>query len=229
MEGGGEEMIFNQIQRPGNMSRFIFRAAAFITAVIAVMAVSFAACAQDIKQETFGSPEAAFNALVAAARTNDVTGLLAIFGPGGKDIISSGDAVADRSARERFVKAADEAVKFSRLNKKTVLPFIGKDACSFPVPIVKSGKKWVFATEEGRQEIVNRRIGRNELNTIRVSREYVNAQREYASKDRNGDGVLQYAARFISHKGKKDGLFWEASPGDDMSPLGMLLAHAAEE
>ena len=121
----------------------------------------------------------------------------------GKDIISSGDAVADSIARERFVKAAGEAVKFSKLDNKTVLPVIGKNACSFPIPIVKSGRQWVFSTEEGRQEIFNRRIGRNELNTIQVAVNYVGAQREYVSKDLDGSGVLQYAQRFRSHKGKR--------------------------
>ncbi len=197
--------------------------------IIAVIAFAFAASAQDIKQEKFKSPDDAFKALVEAARTDDIRALLAIFGPGGKDVISSGDAVADRAARERFVKAAAEAVKFSKLDEKTVLPLIGKDACSFPIPIVKSGAGWAFATEEGKQEIINRRIGRNELNTIEVSKEYVGAQREYAGKDRNGDGVLQYAQRFRSHKGKRDGLYWESVSGEELSPLGPIFARAAEE
>src|SRR5208282_614994 len=109
----------------------------------------------------FKSPGDAFSALIEATRTNDTAELLAIFGPDGKDIISSGDAVADMKARQRFVKTAGEAVKFSKLDDKTVLPVIGKDACSFPIPIVRSGKEWVFSAEEGKQEILNRRIGRN--------------------------------------------------------------------
>jgi hypothetical protein len=203
--------------------------AALMTLISVVIAFAFAASAQDIKQEKFKSPEDAFKALIEAARTNDIKELLAIFGPGGKDVISSGDAVADRAAREKFVKAAAEAVKFSKMDEKTVLPVIGKDACSFPIPIVKSGDEWVFATEDGKQEIINRRIGKNELNTIQVSKEYVDAQREYAGKDRNGDGVLQYAQQFRSHPGKKDGLYWEGGSGNEMSPLGLLFARAAEE
>jgi hypothetical protein len=203
--------------------------ASLTTLIIVIIAFVFAASAEDIKQEKFKSPEDAFEALTEAARTDDIKELLAIFGPGGKDVISSGDAVADRAARERFVKAAAEAVKFSRLDEKTVLPVIGKDACSFPIPIVKSGAEWVFATEDGKQEIINRRIGKNELNTIQVSKGYVDAQREYAGKDRNGDGVLQYAQRFRSHKGKRDGLYWEVAAGEEMSPLGLMFARAAEE
>jgi hypothetical protein len=110
-----------------------------------------------------------------------------------------------------------------------MLPVIGKDEWSFPIPIVKSGQEWVFFTEEGKEEVINRRIGRNELYTIRVSLAYVDAQREYASKVRNGEGVLQYAQHFMSQKGKKDGLYWEAKKREEQSPLGPLIAKAAGE
>jgi hypothetical protein len=203
--------------------------AVFIVTMIVITFISFLSYAQDTKQKRFKSPEDAFKALVEAAKNNDTKELLSIFGPEGKDIVSSGDAVADRRARERFVKTAGDAVKFSKLDDKTVLIVIGKDECSFPIPIVKSGQEWVFSTEEGKQEIINRRIGRNELNTIQVALAYVDAQREYARKNRNGDGVLQYAQHFVSHKGKKDGLYWEAGPGEDKSPLGPLFARATEE
>jgi hypothetical protein len=203
--------------------------AVFIVTMIVITFISFLSYAQDTKQKKFKSPEDAVKALVEAAKNNDIEELSAIFGPEGKDIISSGDAVADRHARERFVKTAGDAVKFSKLDDKTVLIVIGKDECSFPIPIVKSEQEWVFSTEEGKQEIINRRIGRNELNTIQVALAYVDAQREYARKNRNGDGVLQYAQHFVSHKGKKDGLYWEAAPGEDKSPLGPLFARATEE
>ena len=203
--------------------------AIFIMTLIAISSVSFVSFAQDTKQKSFKSPEDAFKALVQAARNNDIEELSAIFGPEGKDIISSGDAVADRRAREHFVKTAGDAIKFSKLDDETVLPVIGKDECPFPIPIVKSGQEWVFSTEEGKQEILNRRIGRNELNTIQVALAYVDAQRDYARKDRNGDGVLQYAQHFVSHEGKKDGLYWEVGPGEEKSPLGPLFARATEE
>jgi hypothetical protein len=224
-----EKTVFRYITKSEILSRCRYKSAVFIAVIIAVTAFTFFASAQDTKQEKFKSPEDAFNALIEATRTNDTAELLAIFGPEGKDIISSGDAVADMAARKRFVKAADEAVKFSKLDDKTVLPVIGKDACSFPIPLVKSGQQWVFSSEEGRQEILNRRIGRNELNTIQFSLHYVDAQREYFGKNRDGSGVLQYAQRFRSHKGKKDGLYWEAAPGEEESPLGPLVARATEE
>jgi hypothetical protein len=126
------------------------------------------------------------------------------------------------------VKAAGEAIKFSMLDDKTKLAVIGKDGWCFPIPLVKTGSEWAFSTGEGKEEIINRRIGRNELNTIQVSQAYVSAQREYAIKDRNGDGI-QYAQHFLSQKGKKDGLYWEATPEEEISPLGPLLARAAEE
>ncbi len=221
--------IYKYVAKSEILSRCRHEAAVFIAVIIAVTAFTCTAFAQDTKQEKFKSPEDAFSTLIQATSTNDTAKLLAIFGSQGKDIISSGDAVADSVARERFVKAAGEAVKFEKLDDKTVLPVIGNDACSFPIPIVKSGKEWVFYTEEGRQEILNRRIGRNELNTIQVSLHFVDAQREYFGKDRDGSGVLQYAQRFRSHERKKDGLYWEAAPGEEESPLGPLVACATEE
>ncbi|MDA8240836.1 MAG: DUF2950 domain-containing protein [Nitrospiraceae bacterium] len=125
--------------------------------------------------------------------------------------------------------SAGEAIRFSHLDKKTVLAVIGKDRWTFPAPIVRSGKEWIFSTKEGKEEILNRRIGRNELNTIQFCLTYVTAQREYASKDRNGDGVLQFAQHFLSSKDMKDGLYWEAAPGEKASPLGPLVARASAE
>jgi hypothetical protein len=221
--------MFRDTIKSGNPFLCRYGLATFIAAIILVTAFSFLASAQDTKQKKFKSPENAFKALIEAAKNNDTTELLSIFGPEGKDIISSGDAVADRNARERFVKSSGEAVKFSKLDNNTMLAIIGKGKWCFPIPIVKSGQEWMFSTGDGKQEIINRRIGRNELNAIQVSLAYVDAQREYVSKDREGDGVLQYAQHFVSHNGKKDGLYWEATPGEEKSPLGPLFARATEE
>ena len=114
--------------------------AVFIVTVMVVVSFSFLSYAQDTKQKKFKSPEDAFKALVEAAKNNNIEELSAIFGPEGKDIVSSGDAVADRRARERFVKKAGDAVKLSKLDEETVLPVIGKDECPFSIPIVKSGQ-----------------------------------------------------------------------------------------
>ncbi len=222
-----EEAMFGSVARP--KGPFFCRAwAAFLTITV-VTAFGFFASAQDTRQKEFNSPQEAFNAVVEAARNNDTKELLAIFGPEGKDVISSGDAVADTLARGRFVKAAVEGVTFSKFDDTRTLAFVGKDQWCFPIPMVKSGHGWIFFTEDGKEEILNRRIGSNELNTIRVSLSYVDAQREYAGKDRNGDGVLQYAQHFLSGKDKRDGLYWEAAPDEEGSPLGPLIARAAEE
>jgi hypothetical protein len=224
-----EGTMFRGATKSENLFFFRYILAAFLAAIIVVTAFGCLASAQDIKRRKFKSPEYAFNALVEAAKNNDTKELLAIFGPESKDIISSGDAVADMEARKRFVKTAGEAVKFSKLDDKTILPIIGKDEWCFPIPIVKSGQEWIFFTKEGKEEIINRRIGRNELNTIQVSLAYADAQHEYAGKDHSGDGVLQYAQHFLSHKNKKDGLYWETAPGEEISPLGPLIARATEE
>ncbi|HET6516473.1 MAG TPA: DUF2950 domain-containing protein [Thermodesulfovibrionales bacterium] len=215
--------------RTTSESVFHYVFAALIAVTIAIIASHYPAAAQDAGQRKFKSPEDAFKALVDAAKDNDTKALLAIFGPDSKDIISSGDSIADSAALNRFVKAAGEEVRFAKLDNGAMLPIIGKGECSFPIPIVKSGNEWVFATEEGKEEILNRRIGKNELNTIEVVRAIADAQRDYASKDRDGDGVLQYAEHFLSREGKRDGLYWEAEPGGEQSPLGPLVAHAAEE
>lgn len=219
--------MFKYITNLKNLCRHCL--AGLIIVIIAVVAFSLTVAAQDAKQEKFKSPEDALGALIKAAKTNDTAKLLAIFGPQGKDIISSGDAVADSNARKRFVEAADEAINFSKLDDNTILAIIGKDACSFPIPIVRSDQEWVFSTYEGKQEIINRRIGKNELSTIQVSMAYVDAQREYAGKDHDGSGVLQFAQRFMSHEGRKDGLYWKAAAGEESSPLGPLFAQATNE
>jgi hypothetical protein len=203
--------------------------AALTASLLGVTVFSLLVFAQDTDRRKFKSPDAAFSALLEATKNNDVRELLSIFGPSGREIISSGDAVADKEARERFVKAAGDAVTFSNVNDSTMLAVIGKDGWSFPVPLVKSSQGWAFSTEDGKEEIINRRIGRNELRAIQVVLAYVDGQHEYASKDRDGDGVLQYARKFVSHAGRKDGLYWEAAPGEEASPLGPLIARATEE
>ncbi len=203
----------------------------FITlAFIALASTSFAAAAkQKNLQKTFANPEEAVQALVSAAKTNDVEQLLAILGPDGKQLILSGDEVEDQAGLQRFALAYDEKnVLVKRSEEKAILE-VGKDAWPLPIPIVKArGGEWRFDTSQGKEEILNRRIGRNELSTIQVCLAYVDAQREYASKDRSGDG-LQYAQKFISDPGQKNGLYWEAKEDEEQSPLGPLVGKAKKE
>ena len=161
-------------------------------------------------------------------KSNDDNELLAIFGADAKDLISSGDAVADKARRGRFLKAYDDKNQLVEEGEKMVL-VIGQQDWPFPIPVVKRGNGWVFDTEQGREEILNRRIGRNELSTIQVMLAVVDAQREYTMKDVDGDGLLEYAQTFRSDPGKKNGLYWETKPGEALSPLGPIVAQARKE
>ena len=186
--------------------------------------------AAEAEQKSFSSPKAAAKALVDAVRARGNATLLKILGPGSKELVSSGDDVADRRARERFVKQYDEANRIEQAGETEAILYIGPDDWQFPIPLVKQGARWRFDTHEGKEEILNRRIGRNELNTIQVCLAYVDAQREYYLKNPTGDGVLQYAQKFLSGKGKqRDGLHWETGPGEEPSPLGPLIAEARAE
>ncbi|MBN1548404.1 MAG: DUF2950 domain-containing protein [Syntrophaceae bacterium] len=178
---------------------------------------------------TFKSPEEAAKGLMAAVKLHDTKELLAIFGPEGKKIIFSGDPVNDKAERERFVKAYDKRNKLKKETDKEVILVIGKEKWPFPVPIVKKDTYWIFDAVAGKEEILNRRIGRNELNSIQTCLAYMDAQREYATKDRDGNNKLEYAQKFLSTPGKKDGLYWEAQTGEKPSPLGPFAAQAAQE
>jgi hypothetical protein len=185
--------------------------------------------AKNIQQRTFASPADAVKALIEAAKSNGRSELLAIFGPEGKDLISSGNGVEDKAGCQKFLEAYEQMNKLETMNPDLVLLHVGADDWTFPIPIVKKGNVWLFDTKEGREEILNRRIGKDEMSVIEVLHEYVDAQREYASKDRNGNGVLEYAQRLASTKGKKNGLCWEAKEGEEKSPFGPLVAKAACE
>jgi hypothetical protein len=187
------------------------------------------AFAADAKQKGFKSPEEAIKTLVDTVKANDMKELLAIFGPSGKELVSSGDKVADETGRERFIKAYEEMNKLVNENDTKVILHVGNGDWPFPIPVVKKGEYWLFDTMAGREEILNRRIGRNELNAIQVCLAYVDAQREYVLKDRDKDKLLEYAQKFISREGEKNGLYWEAKEGEPQSPLGPLIAKAAGE
>ncbi len=173
------------------------------------------------------TPEDAVKALVDAVKTNNTKELLALFGPGSESIVSSGDEVRDRAGRDRFVKRFEEKNSLEKQGDKKMVLQVGSDDFPFPIPIVKKGTTWYFDTKEGKEELLNRRIGRNELNVINSLGAFVDAQREYASKDRDGDGTMAFAQKFWSSKGKHDGLYWEAKEGEGDSPLGPTVAKAS--
>ena len=185
--------------------------------------------AAQIKQKTFASPEEAVKALFDAAKSENQEELMAIFGPAGREVLSSGDAVDDKAVREQFLKAYEVKHALIREGDAKAVLQIGTEDWPFPIPLVKKNQQWVFDTKKGKEEMNYRRIGRNELSTIQACLAYVDAQREYAAKDRDGDGLFEYAQKFWSTPGKKDGLYWEAKPGEEESPLGDFAARATGE
>ena len=199
-----------------------------VAAIALVVTMYGAGYAASAKQKSFASAEEAVKAGIAAAKSDDNKALLAILGDDAKDLISSGDAVSDKANRERFLKAYDEKHQLVKEGDNYILT-VGKEDWPYPIPVVKKGNGWVFDTAQGKEEILNRRIGENELSTIQVLLAIVDAQREYASKDRDGDGVLAYAQKFRSDPGKRNGLYWEAKAGEEESPLGPLAAEARVE
>jgi len=180
-------------------------------------------------QKTFKSPDDAIKSLIDAAKRGDTHALMAIFGPGSKDLVSSGDPVADKTAAEEFVRHYEEKNSLQQLSEKKVVLHVGNDDWPFPIPIEKIGKSWRFDTKAGKHEILARRIGRNELATIETCLVYVDAQHEYARKDRDKNGLLEYAQKFRSTPGQRDGLYWDTKEGEEESPLGPLVAEASKE
>jgi hypothetical protein len=176
-------------------------------------------------QQIFGSPDDAMSALAAAIRSGGKPDILKVLGADGEDIIDSGDEVADKAMREKFLAAYD-AKHAVKVTGKSASLILGDDNFLFPIPLIQTKGGWEFDTSEGRQEILYRRIGRNELDAIQTSLAFVDAENDYADKDR-GEGPGLYAQRIVSSPGKKDGLYWPSDNNE--SPLGELAAKAATE
>lgn len=190
---------------------------------------AFAKTGAEIKQRTFASPDEAVKALTAAVKKNNDKELVVILGQGSQDLISSGDKVDDMSKRGKYLKAFEEKNSIELVGDDKAMLHIGSQDYQFPIPLIKKSVSWSFDTKAGKEELLCRRIGRNELNVIGVLQAYSDAQREYAFRDRDSDGVLEFAQRLISTKGKKDGLYWDDREGEEESPFGPLIAKAAEE
>jgi len=204
-------------------------ALACATALIGTVAPSrsVSAQAQTAQHRTFETPEDGVKALIDAAKSGDLDALLAIFGPDGKELIASNDPAAARMNRQVFTVAAAEKwhLEDAGANKKTLV--IGNEDWPFPVPIVKDASGWRFDTASGKEEVLARRIGRNELEAIATSRAYVTAQRRYAAQGHDGKPAGIYATKFQSDPGKENGLYWPTTRGQKPSPLGDLVAQAA--
>jgi hypothetical protein len=193
--------------------------------ILATASNMSAAAASSSKPETFASPERAVDALVAAARNSDGAAMLRLFGVAGRDLVSSGDPVADADVRAHFVERYQAGHKLSWDSKNKATLVIGSEEWPFPIPLVRHGGVWLFDTAAGAQEIIDRRVGRNELSAIEVCRDYVRAQRDYAT----AMTPPEYAQKIVSSQGLHDGLYWPAATGEKQSPLGPQMAHARAE
>ena len=197
---------------------------------LAVVAILLTGClatrsmAQLQKQKTFSSAEDATNALVAAAQNNDEKALLDILGTAGKQIVSSGDETEDAQNRANFVRRYQEMHRLVKEPDGTTTLYIGAENWPTPIPLASKGHSWYFDTAAGKKEILYRRIGRNELSTVRVCQELVAAEKEYYSTQHN-----EYAQKIFSDEGQHNGLYWKAADGEPQSPIGPLVASAVAE
>ena len=194
----------------------------------AVPALAMAPSLWAADEKGFDSPQDAVNALVTAAENHDTNAMRAIFGPEGHELVSP-DAVQAAEGYKMFVQRLTAKTQLVTNSDSCVCVQMGNDGWPFPIPLVKQDGQWFFDTAAGRQEILNRRIGMDELGAIAVCRAYVDAQREYACQDRLGNGVLAYAQYLHSNPGMHDGLYWPAEAGEPLSPLGPLVAAARGE
>jgi len=206
----------------------ILRPAVLLLA-IAVLPAGIFAAAPVPAQRLFASPEEARQALIKAVRAKDHTELKAIFGPVARDL-EPGDPVEQVNEFEHFARHVEEGIEAAKEGEGKVTLIIGEKKWPFPVPIVKKGENWLFDTAAGREEILNRRIGHNELLAVQVCKAYSEAQREYyGMAEPDGDQLPKYAQHMISRPGKKNGLYWPTVAGEKESPLGLLVARAKEE
>jgi len=203
----------------------------FLVAVSAALWLAAAHAAPVVKQKTFNTPEAAAEALVSAAEKFDVTALKEILGPDGVDLVVTDDPVLDKNQSAAFAAQAREKTEVVRDPKLpgNAIFIIGNEDWPAPIPLVEEGGRWRFDSKAGREEILYRRIGANELNAIQVCRGYVEAQHEYASEKHDGARVNQYAQRVISTPGRQDGLAWQAADGSWQGPVGEGLARLIAE
>ena len=204
-----------------NLDRFQWANLPILAAVLLTACFPIRSMAQQRGQKTFSSPEDASNALVTAAQSNDEKALLDIFGPDGKQIVSSGDDAEDAESRANFVRRYQQMHRLVKEPDGNTILYIGAENWPTPIPLVNQGNSWYFDTEAGKKEILYRRVGRNELSAISVCQELVAAQKEYYSTQHN-----EYAKEIFSDEGQHNGLYWKAAEGERQSPVGPLVASA---
>lgn len=215
------------------MKLHLKRESSSLAACLLVVAFSFSSLSAAIAEDesaakAFASAQEAADALMAAVTSGNVDDIVGVLGSDGRDLAESGDPVADKAVREKFEASYAQSHKIETEEDGSAILIIGDDAFPFPIPIVSDGEEWRFDTEAGAEEILARRIGENELAAVQSVLAYVDAQREYAEADHDGNGA-QYARKFVSSEGHKDGLFWPAAAGEPESPLGPLIVNARLE
>jgi hypothetical protein len=201
------------------------------TTIMLVLIASFTvltACSP-AKPQTFETPEAAVQALIEAAQTGEVKPVLKVLGEDAKPLIESGDPVADKNGREEFVAGYNEAHSLDKTVADAITLEVGADKWPFPFPIVKGGDGWHFDSAAGAEELINRRVGENELSTIQSCLAFVDAEREYYMLNVEKSSLQHYASKLISAEGKKDGLYWPTGANEEPSPLGEAFAKARAE
>jgi Protein of unknown function (DUF2950) len=214
------------------MSRAIRRISTTTRYVLLALIIPLGACSKSDKPsyKVFASPDDAGQGLLDAAKSGDQNAILAIFGPGSKEIISSGNAAEDKATVDKFVAAYDVMHRWRKMPDDGQILIIGPDNFAFPIPLKKNAAgEWFFDTVAGRDEILSRRIGRNELAVIDICGALADAQAEYFANRLADGSTKQYAVKFISDTGKKNGLYWDAPEGQPKSPLGPLVAFATTE
>jgi hypothetical protein len=207
----------------------IIRLWTFLRRLALAFALVAPLAAAAVPQETFATPDAAVDALMSALKADSDAAMIAIFGEEHKDLVVNSDRTAASATRAKILAGMQTLHVLREQGPDRRLLLIGDQAWPVPIPIVRAGARWRFATELGEDELINRRIGANEYNAIHVLREFVTAQRAFAAVDRNGDGVLQYAQKLASSPGKRDGLYWtaDATKGEELSPFGPLIAESS--
>lgn len=208
-----------------------FFAASLSVFIVMISLLSIYGCVSSTteEQKTYSSPQEAVDSLITTVQADSKEALLAIFGPGSEDLISSGDPVADRNGRTRFLKAYGNKHGLEQEDDNKMILHVGAKDYPLPIPIVREGDVWLFDTQAGMKEILDRRIGRNELHTIEVLQSYTDAQREYACMQRDVNAGTEFAQRLTSGENERDGLYWPVMEGEEESPFGPLIALATQE
>jgi len=221
-------MLYRQSRRFGSPTS-LFAVLAPIVAAIAMGIAGALAAPASKPPAAFNSPREAARALLLAAKTGNGESIVQILGADTRQWLSSGDPTQDAQERQRFVGAYEQKSAFEMQGPDKAVLTVGNDNFPFPFPLVRKGNRWSFDAAAGKEELLNRRVGRNELHTVEALRAIVAAQREYAGMERAHGQVPEYAQKFRSSPGKKDGLYWPAAAGEAQSPLGPLVANAVRD